>query len=195
MVGERSGIHRSAALRNCWAGGRKAVLRPRKSPPVLTMDRQVTACGGQRLGHSGLGEDLPGRRLKLALLCTRIEEATTVKRLWRDYNLSVVLGLLFVTTWIGQLISQWFNWANEQQEHNQPLQVGSFLWQFWESTLENWQSEFLQLFSFVVLASLFIHKGSAESKDSDEQMQQSLDRIEKRLKALEGEAKTGAKSS
>jgi len=118
-----------------------------------------------------------------------------VKRLWRDYNLSVVLGLLFVTTWIGQLITQWFNWANEQHDHNQPLQVGGFLWQFWESTLENWQSEFLQLFSFVVLASLFIHKGSAESKDSDEQMQQSLDRIEKRLKALEGGEKSGAKSS
>jgi hypothetical protein len=137
----------------------------------------------------------PGSRPKLALLRTRTEEVTTVKRLWRDYNLSVVLGLLFVTTWIGQLISQWFNWANEQQDHNQPLQVGSFLWQFWESTLENWQSEFLQLFSFVVLASLFIHKGSAESKDSDEQMQQSLDRIEKRLKALEGGEKSGAKSS
>jgi hypothetical protein len=42
---------------------------------------------------------------------------------------------------------------------------------------------------------LFIHKGSAESKDSDEQMQQSLDRIEKRLKALEGGEKSSAKSS
>ena len=117
-----------------------------------------------------------------------------MKRLWRDYNLSVVLGLLFFASWIGQLITQWFNWANEQQDHNQPLQVGSFLWQFWESTLENWQSEFLQLFSFVVLSALFIHKGSAESKDSDEQMQKSLDRIEKRLKALEGGEKAGAKS-
>jgi len=47
----------------------------------------------------------------------------------------------------------------------------------------------------VVLASLFIHKGSAESKDSDEQMQKSLDRIEKRLKALEGGEKADAKSS
>jgi hypothetical protein len=37
----------------------------------------------------------------------------------------------------------WFNWAHEQMDHGQPLQVGSFLWQFWESTLENWQSEFL----------------------------------------------------
>jgi hypothetical protein len=112
-----------------------------------------------------------------------------VKRLWRDYNLSVVLGLLFIASWVGQLITQW------QQDHNQPLQVGAFLWQFWESTLENWQSEFLQLFSFVVLSALFIHKGSAESKDSDEQMQQSLDRIEKRLKALEDGQRSGAKSS
>jgi hypothetical protein len=59
---------------------------------------------------------------------------------------------------------------------------------------ENWQSEFLQLFSFVVLASLFIHKGSAESKDSDEQVQKSLDRIEKRLKALERDDQSKAKS-
>jgi len=118
-----------------------------------------------------------------------------MKRWWRDYNLTVVLGLLFVMTWIGQLITQWFPFANEQQDHNQPLQIGAFLWEFWQSTLENWQSEFLQLFSFVALSALFIHKGSAESKDSDEQMQQSLNRIEKRLKALEGGEKSGAKSS
>jgi hypothetical protein len=59
----------------------------------------------------------------------------------------------------------------------------------------HWQSEFLQLFSFVVLSALFIHRGSAESKDSDEQMQKSLDRIERRLKALEGGEKAGAKGS
>ena len=117
-----------------------------------------------------------------------------MKRLWRDYNLTVVLGLLFLLSWVGQLITQWFNWANEQMDHNQPLEIGSFLWQFWESTMENWQSEFLQLFSFVALSALFIHKGSAESKDSDEQMQKSLDRIEKRLKALEGGEKSPAKS-
>jgi uncharacterized protein DUF6766 len=117
-----------------------------------------------------------------------------VKRLWRDYNLSIVLGLLFVVTWVGQLVTQWFVYVGDQQEHNQPLEIGQFLWQFWQSTLENWQSEFLQLFSFVVLAALFIHKGSAESKDSDEQMQQALNRIEKRLKALEGSEQSKTKS-
>jgi hypothetical protein len=129
----------------------------------------------------------------LGFLLTILREAT-VKRLWRGYNLSVVLGLLFLMSWVGQLITQWFNWANEQMDHNQPLQTGAFLWQFWESTLENWQSEFLQLFSFVVLSALFIHRGSAESRDSDERMQKSLDRIERRLKTLEEGQQSKARS-
>jgi hypothetical protein len=118
-----------------------------------------------------------------------------MKRLWRNYSLSITLAVLFFLAWFGQLVTQWFTWANEQQEHNQPLEVGDFLWQFWTSTLENWQSEFLQLLTFVVLTSFLIHRKSPESKDSDEEMQRSLNRIEKRLKALEGEggkAKTGS---
>ena len=59
------------------------------------------------------------------------------------------------------------------------------------------QSEFLQLLTFVVLTTFLIHRNSHESRDSDDQMQRSLDRIEKRLKALEGEggkAKAGSSS-
>jgi hypothetical protein len=37
----------------------------------------------------------------------------------------------------------------------------------------------------VVLTSFLIHRNSPESKDSDEEMQRSLNRIEKRLKALD----------
>jgi hypothetical protein len=48
---------------------------------------------------------------------------------------------------------------------------------------ENWQSEFLQLFSFVVLAAVFIHHGSAESKDSDDRMEAKIDRIVSKLDA------------
>jgi len=89
--------------------------------------------------------------------------------------------------------------GNEQQEHQQPLEIGDFLWQFWTSTLENWQSEFLQLLTFVVLTSFLIHRNSPESKDSDEEMQRSLNRIERRLKSLEeagegGKTKAGSSS-
>ena len=54
--------------------------------------------------------------------------------------------------------------------------------------MENWQSEFLQLFSFVVLAGLYIHKGSAESKDGEEKLEASLRRIEEKLGTLPDDA-------
>jgi len=55
-----------------------------------------------------------------------------------------------------------------------------------QSTLENWQSEFLQLFSFVVLSALLIHRWSGESKDSADRMEQKIDGIAKRLDELAG---------
>jgi hypothetical protein len=36
---------------------------------------------------------------------------------------------------------------------------------------ENWQSEFLQLLTFVVLTTFLIHRNSHESRDSDDEMQ------------------------
>ena len=49
--------------------------------------------------------------------------------------------------------------------------------------MENWQSEFL-LLTFVVLMAFFIHRGSHESRDSDDGMKAMLQRIEQRLGTL-----------
>jgi hypothetical protein len=111
-----------------------------------------------------------------------------VGRLWRDYNLSIVLFGLFIVAWIGQTVVGWAEFVSEQQQHGQAAQVfGSdgYVWHWAQATLENWQSEFLQLLTFVILTSFLVHKGSHESKDSDEQMQASLHRIEQRLQQLE----------
>jgi hypothetical protein len=62
--------------------------------------------------------------------------------------------------------------------------------EFGQATMENWQSEFLQLFALVVLAALYIHKGSAESKESDEKLEASLRRIEEHLGTLPDDAPT-----
>jgi hypothetical protein len=108
-------------------------------------------------------------------------------RLWRDYNLAVVLFALFMVSWILQSWMGWRDFKAEQQEHQQQAEVfGSegYVWHWGEATFENWQSEFLQLLTFVVLTAYFIYKGSAESKDGDEEMKQALDRIEQRLDAL-----------
>jgi hypothetical protein len=109
---------------------------------------------------------------------------SNLKKTWMYFGLSISLAVLFFVSWIGQGFAEWQVYGDEQRAHGEPVEVGGYIVQFAQSTFENWQSEFLQLFSFVVLAALLIHRGSAESKDSDEQMQKSLDRIERRLDEL-----------
>jgi hypothetical protein len=93
---------------------------------------------------------------------------------------------------IGQGVSEWQAYADQQRAHNEPVEAGGFIVEFGQSTLENWQSEFLQLFSFVVFSAGLIHRGSAESKDGDDRMEEALGRIEKKLDELE--ARTPAKA-
>jgi hypothetical protein len=100
---------------------------------------------------------------------------------WKNFGLSIAFCILFFTTWIGQAIAQWQVFTDEQRAHHEPVTIGDFTAEFAQSTLENWQSEFLQLFSFVVMSALLIHKGSAESKDSDDRMEEALRRIEDKL--------------
>lgn len=101
----------------------------------------------------------------------------------KDFSLSLVLVILFLVSWISQAVAEWQTFTDEQRSHDEAVKIGDFVGQFMQSTLENWQSEFLQLFSFVVLAALFIHKGSAESRDSDDRVEAMLERIEQRLDA------------
>jgi hypothetical protein len=104
-----------------------------------------------------------------------------VKKIWKNFGLSMGFAGLFLVSWLGQGVAQWNRYVDEQTEHNQPAEVRGFISDFSASTLENWQSEFLQLFSFVVMAALLIHRGSAESKDSEERIEQIVKRIEKKL--------------
>jgi hypothetical protein len=110
-----------------------------------------------------------------------------MKKVWQNYNLSIVLCSLFLVAWLGQTVMGWQEFVAEQQQHGQVAQVfgaDGYVWNWGQATLENWQSEFLQLLTFVVLTTFLIHKGSHESKDTDEQMQAQLNRIEKQLQEL-----------
>ena len=104
-----------------------------------------------------------------------------MRKIFKDYGLSIVLAILFVGSWIGQGFAQWAEFVSLQQAHNQPATIAGFMPEFWSATFENWQSEFLQLLTFVVLTSFLIHKGSSESKDGDDEMKAALARIEKKL--------------
>ena len=109
------------------------------------------------------------------------KRSSKLRKIWKNFGLSIALAILFLVSWGGHAVAEWGAYRHEQQDHNQPVDVSEYLIQFGQSTLENWQSEFLQLFSFVVLAAILIHRGSAESKDSDERMEAKIDEITKRL--------------
>jgi hypothetical protein len=118
------------------------------------------------------------------------DDRTKGRSVWREYGLSLVLMILFVASWVGHAIAEWQVFTDEQLSQGHTAKVGDFVAAFAQSTLENWQSEFLQLFSFVVLAALYIHKGSAESKDGEENIEASLRRIESHLGTLPSSAPT-----
>jgi hypothetical protein len=108
-------------------------------------------------------------------------------KVFRDYALGWALLGLFVLFWIGQTVVGWQEFLAEQSEHGQVAQVfgdGGYVWNWARTTLENWQSEMLQLFAMVVLTSFLIFKGSPESRDGDDEMKQTLARLERRLEEL-----------
>jgi hypothetical protein len=104
-------------------------------------------------------------------------------KVWANFGLGLILCILFFLAWAAQGVVQWQRYAEEQRAHNEPVEMTAYLVDYGQSTLENWQSEFLQLFAFVVLASLYIHRGSAESRDSEDRMEQMLKDIKKKLDA------------
>jgi hypothetical protein len=102
----------------------------------------------------------------------------------RDYGLTITLGALFLFSWGAQFVFQWQDYQAQEVAHGQVPHLSGFMPAFFSATFENWQSEFLQLLSFVVLTAFLYHRGSHESKDSDEQQAAALLRIERRLESL-----------
>ena len=104
-----------------------------------------------------------------------------IRKTWKNFSLSLAFCILFLGSWAAHGIAEWQTYKADQHTHGEAIELVGFVNEFSQSTLENWQSEFLQLFSFVVLAAIFMHHGSAESKDSEERIEAILHRIEQKL--------------
>lgn len=95
-----------------------------------------------------------------------------MKKFFRNNGLSLVLGVMFFVFWGCQAVSGWKVNNERLALHGRellgfPRYLGSG--HFWGATGENWESEFLQMGCYVVLTCFLYQKGSAESKDPDEQ--------------------------
>jgi len=87
----------------------------------------------------------------------------------RIYSNSLVLVMLtiWILSWLGQAVAGRIDYNAEQiGNHQAPVGLGTYLTtsDFWNRTLQNWQSEFLAVGSMAVLAIFLRQRGSPESK-------------------------------
>jgi hypothetical protein len=113
---------------------------------------------------------------------------------FREYGLSIALGVFFVVSWLVQTITGWVEFVAERTTQGEvPAVFGSsgYVWPWLQATFENWQSEFLQLFTFVVLTAILIHRKSHESRDdqdrTEREVQEILQTVRELKAAREGE--------
>jgi hypothetical protein len=82
-------------------------------------------------------------------------------------SLVLVMGAIWIWSWFAQSVSGWSENNADRIEHEQsPLSWLQYLGSadFWQTTLQNWQSEFLAVGSMAVLAVYLRQRGSPESK-------------------------------
>jgi uncharacterized protein DUF6766 len=97
--------------------------------------------------------------------------------IWSRYGFAWVTAGFFLISLAGHWLFGWFAYVGEQQAHAQPVQVGEYTVQMMRDTLENWQSEFLQLLWQVGGLALLLHLGSPQSKEGDDRMEAKIDAI------------------
>jgi uncharacterized protein DUF6766 len=95
-----------------------------------------------------------------------------LKRLVRDNGLTLVCALLFAVFAFGQSVTGHREYNADQRDHHEKVtSYGDYLGtgHFWEGLTENWESEFLQMASYVLLTVWLFQRGSAESRDPDKE--------------------------
>jgi hypothetical protein len=94
-----------------------------------------------------------------------------VRRFAFENSLSLVFGVLFFASLIAQSVAGWKDYNEELVAHGDPaIDYGRFLLssEYGAALLENWQSEYLQFFTFILATIWLVQKGSNESKKLDE---------------------------
>lgn len=75
----------------------------------------------------------------------------------------------------------WFAYSEEQIAYNQAIELSGFFNQTMRDTMENWQSEFLQLMWQVGGLAFLLYVGSPQSKESEQRLERKVDTILQRV--------------
>jgi hypothetical protein len=100
----------------------------------------------------------------------------------KAYSFGLITGAFFLLSWAGQFVFQLIVQRNESEQHGQPFSWSEYLPQFFSSTLENWQSEFLQLVWQAAGLAMFYFWGSSQSKEGEDRVEAKIDRLLEEIK-------------
>jgi hypothetical protein len=90
-----------------------------------------------------------------------------VRRWVSSQSLLIVMAIIFFGAWFAQSVSGWSVYNQDAMDHKQPeISWVSYLGSsdFWQDTLQNWQSEFLAVGSVAIFTVFLRSRGSAQSK-------------------------------
>jgi hypothetical protein len=82
-------------------------------------------------------------------------------------SLLYAMGTIFVASWFASSVTAWTEYNSDQVDHEQsPVGWLAYLGtpDFWEKSLQNWQSEFLAVGTMAVFTIYLRQRGSPESK-------------------------------
>jgi len=106
-----------------------------------------------------------------------------------ESSLSIVFLALFAVTLVGQSFAGQRNFNEQQREHDgSPVGWLDYVTSadFGRAVMENWQSEFLQFFLFILATIWLVQRGSNESKELDQVGPESDERQRVGAHATEG---------
>jgi hypothetical protein len=97
----------------------------------------------------------------------RWARVTGLRRTLYENSLLIVMAVIWLGSWLTQSLTGVNEYNTERLDHHQlPVSWFEYLGRpdFWEKTLQNWQSEFLAVGSMAILAVYLRQRGSPESK-------------------------------
>jgi len=119
-------------------------------------------------GHEGIGSDEQQKVGRYAEPSSpKWAKATGWRQVVYSNSLLITMGAIFLVSWLVQGLAGHTVFNQEQADHGQQLlTIGEYFVSadFWNRTLQNWQSEFLAVGSMVALSIVLRQRGSSESK-------------------------------
>ena len=101
----------------------------------------------------------------------------TKMTIWTKKGYLWVTLLFFLVSLGLHWLFGWQAFVNDQKAHGQPILFSDYFMEMMRDTMENWQSEFLQLMWQVAGLAFLLYVGSPQSKEGDERKEEKLDYI------------------